>query len=407
MDNTEAINEQAQAHHAKPVTHRAEWVVVEKNNILQNGYVVVHDGFVIEIGKGGKTLDGPIVDHGNGVILPGLVNAHTHLELCALKNRVASQSGFLPWVQELLAQRSGLEPEILRHEASLGIEQLLLSGCIAAGDISTTGITRELFVRSPLLGIWFQEFLGTHPDKILTCRKGPRQSISLAGHAPHTTSPELLTRLKTLSSKGKLRFSIHLAESNEESEFIAGGKGAWADFLTERGIDFSFWGVGKNLTPVQHADQLGLLDADTIAVHLIQAHETDFEILRKNGSSVCLCLRSNQALHGTLPDVPSMMKHNINLCLGTDSLASVDTLSILDEMKFAATCFPEIPPADILEMATANGARALGLDGLTGTLRPGERGSFPYLDLTAGNIRQLMEAIVHASFQEPVKQITA
>jgi len=407
MDNTEAINEQAQAHHVKPVTHRAEWVVVEKNNILQNGYVVVHDGFIIEIGKGSKSVDGPIIDHGNGVILPGLVNAHTHLELCALKNRVASQNGFLSWVQELLAQRSGFEPETLLQEAALGIDQLLSSGCIAAGDVSTMGITQELFARSPLLGIWFQEFLGSHPDKTLTCRKGPGQSISLAGHAPHTTSPELLTRLKTLSLKAKLRFSIHLAESIEEVEFLATGKGAWADFLSERGIDFSSWGIGRNLSPVRYADQIRLLHSGTIAVHVIRADETDFEILRKNGSSVCLCLRSNQALHGTLPDVPSMMKHNINLCLGTDSLASVDTLSMFDEMKFAAARFPEIPPVDILEMATANGARALGLDGLTGTLRPGELGSFPYLDLPAGNVKQLMESIAHASFQGPVNRIPA
>jgi cytosine/adenosine deaminase-related metal-dependent hydrolase len=393
---------------AKPVTHRAEWVVVETNNILQDGYVVVQDGFITEIGKGSKTLDGPIVDHGNGVILPGLINAHIHLELCALKNRVASQNGFLSWVQELLAQRSGFEPETLLQEAALGIDQLLSSGCIAAGDVSTMGITQELFARSPLLGIWFQEFLGRHPDnKTLTCRKGPRQSFSLAGHAPHTTSPELLTRLKTLSLKAKLRFSIHLAESIEEVEFLARGKGPWADFLSERGIDFSSWGVGRNLSPVRYADQIRLLHSGTIAVHVIRADETDFEILRKNGSSVCLCLRSNQTLHGTLPDVRSMLKHNINLCLGTDSLASVDTLSMFDEMKFAATHFPEISPADILKMATGNGAAALELDGLTGTLRPGELGSFLYLDLPAGNVKQLMESIVHASFQGPVNRIPA
>ncbi|MBA4368328.1 MAG: hypothetical protein C0403_11915 [Desulfobacterium sp.] len=392
-------------HSAGPVTHQAGWIVVDQNTILQNGYVVVQDGLIAEIGKGKKISNNSVVDHGDGVILPGLVNAHTHLELCALKNRVKPENGFQSWVQELLAERDELEPETIQKESALGIEHLLSSGCIAAGDISTMGITKDLFIHSQLMGIWFQECLGNHSDTNLGCRKGPRQSISLAGHAPHTTSPELLGRLKTLTSKGKLPFSIHLAESREEAVFVASGKGEWADFLTERGIDFSFWGIGNNLTPIQYADQIGLLDSNTIAVHVIQSDENDFKILQKNGASVCLCLRSNHALHGELPDVPSMLKNRINLCLGTDSLASVDTLSVFDEMAFAANHFPEIPPADILEMATKNGAKALGLNGLAGTLVPGGIGSFIYLDLPADNVKQLMESIIHSAAQRTIHRI--
>ncbi len=392
-------------HSDRPVTHQAGWVVVDQNTILQNGYVVVQDGLIAEIGKGKKLSTDSVVDHGDGVILPGLVNAHTHLELCALKNRVKPENGFQSWVQELLAERASLEPETIQKESALGIEHLLSSGCIAAGDISTMGITKDLFIHSQLMGIWFQEWLGNHPDTSLNCRKGPRQSISLAGHAPHTTSPELLGRLKTITSKGKLPFSIHLAESREESIFIASGKGEWADFLTERGIHFSFWGIGNNRTPIQYADQIGLLDSNTIAVHVIQSDEKDFKILEENGSSVCLCLRSNHALHGELPDVPSMLKNRINLCLGTDSLASVDTLSIFDEMAFAANHFPEIPPADILAMATKNGAKALGLDGLAGTLEPGGIGTFLYLDLPAGNEKQLMESIIHSAAHKTIQRI--
>jgi len=392
-------------HSARPVTHQAGWVIVDQNTILQNGYVVVQDGLIAEIGKGKKLSKDSVVDHGNGVILPGLVNAHTHLELCALKNRVEPENGFQSWVQELLKERAELEPETIQRESALGVEHLLSSGCIAAGDISTMGITKEIFMNSQLLGIWFQEWLGNHSDTSLGCRKGPRQSISLAGHAPHTTSPEFLGRLKTITSNGKCPFSIHLAESREESIFIASGKGEWADFLTERGIDFSFWGIGKNCTPIQYADQIGLLDSNTMAVHVIQSNEKDLNILQENGSSVCLCLRSNHALHREMPDVPSMLKNRINLCLGTDSLASVDTLSIFDEMAFAANCFPEISPEDIFAMATKNGAKALGLEGLAGTLVPGGIGTFLYLDLSADNGKQLMESIVHSTAQRTIHRI--
>ena len=393
----------------KPVTHRAQWVAVEPGNILQNGYVVVQEGFIIEIGTGSKSIDGPIIDHGDGAIIPGLVNAHTHLELCALKDKLDPQQGFQAWVQDLISQRERLETETIFEEAGQGIQQLLETGCIAAGEIATLGLTRDLFMSSPLLGIWFQELLGEHlsPDTRLTCRKGPRQSVSLAGHAPHTTSPELLNRLKTLTQKGKLLFSLHLGESDAESEFIATGKGAWADFLRERKIDFSFWGVGNNLTPVAYASRNNLLDEHTLAVHLIQADQNDMEILQSSRTPVCVCLRSNQALHGKLPDIPVMLQHGLLLCLGTDSLASVDSLDLFDEMKFTATCFPDIPPAAILAMATRNGALALGLDGLAGTLRPGEIGSFLYLDLAAANMNQLLESIVHKAFTAPVKRTGA
>jgi cytosine/adenosine deaminase-related metal-dependent hydrolase len=390
---------------SKPVTHRAEWVVVEKNKILQNGYVIVQNGFITEVGKGSISINGPIVDHGDGVLLPGLVNAHTHLELSALKNEIQTQNGFQAWVRELVLKRAELEQETIQLEAAIGIDHLLSSGCTAVGEISTLGITQDLFMNSQLLGVWFQELLGNHPDKKLSCRKGPRQSISLAGHAPHTTSPALLGRIKTLTSKGKLPFPIHLAESQEENVFIANGRGEWADYLKERGIDFSFWNIGNNITPVQYSDQMGILDSQTLAVHVIHANETDIQILEKNRTSVCLCLRSNHKLHGTLPDVISMLKSKINLCLGTDSLASVDSLSIFDEMAFAANHFPEISPFDILEMATKNGAKALGLTGLTGTLLPGEIGTFLYLDLSANSVNQLLESIVHSGLQAPLTRI--
>nr|MBL0731695.1 amidohydrolase family protein [Desulfobacterales bacterium] len=126
----------------------------------------------------------------------------------------------------------------------------------------------------------------------------------------------------------------------------------------------------------------------------------DLEILKKNGVHVCLCPRSNQNLHQRLPDIEKMLAAGIKPCLGTDSLASVDTLSIFDEMAFVAASFPQVDPADILEMATLSGAKALGLGHQIGLLHPGCKEIFTYIPATAGNQADLIAQIVHTNFKD-------
>ncbi len=389
---------------SEPSVHRAGWVIADKNTIIRNGYIKVQDGYITETGKGRRVPNDHEIDYGEGVILPGLVNAHTHLELSALKDAVQTTAGFHAWVKELIAKRADLDPETLKQGAVSGMRDLLSSGCAVVGEISTLGITQDLFSESVLSGVWFQEILGNPWNPVLKCRKGTRQHLSVAGHAPHTTSPDILKKLKALSLREKLPFSIHLSESEDERSFFEQGRGQWADFLTERGIDFSGWGIpGK--TPVAHADNLGLLDSQTLAVHVNYADEEDLRIISEKNVFVCLCLRSNARLHDRIPDVKGLMKKKIKLCLGTDSLASVETLSIFDEMAYAAEKFPSIPPGEILAMATENGAAALGFPGVLGSLLPGGMGVFQYIPLAAANEKQLLECLVNAEFDGSTQMI--
>ncbi|MFO7559284.1 MAG: amidohydrolase family protein [Desulfobacterales bacterium] len=382
---------------SEPSVHRAGWVIADQNTIIQNGYVKIQNGYITETGKGRRVPNDHEVDYGEGVILPGLVNAHTHLELSALKDSVQTTAGFQAWVKELIEKRAELDLKTLKQGAVSGMRDLLSSGCAVVGEISTLGITQDLFSESVLSGVWFQEFLGNPRNPVLKCRKGNRQHLSVAGHAPHTTSPDILKKLKALSLREKLPFSIHLSESEDERLFFEQGRGQWADFLTERGIDFSGWDI-RGKTPVAYADTLGLLDSQTLAVHVNYADEEDLRIISEKNVFVCLCLRSNARLHDRIPDVKGLMKKNIRLCLGTDSLASVETLSIFDEMAYAAEKFPSIPPGEILAMATENGAAALGFPGVLGSLLPGGVGVFQYIPLAAANEKQLLEHLVNAGF---------
>ena len=309
------------------------------------------------------------------------------------------KKGFRFWVEKLIKQRETIGAKALHAGAKKGIKDLIESGCKLVGEISTLGLTWELLLNSDLAGIWFKEFLGNELNEKISCNGELKRVIkSVSGHAPHTLAPEILIKLKKAAHKNNLPFSIHLAESEDEIQFLKTGKGAWAKFLTSRSIDFSRWGLPVQ-GPVQYLKRLGILDNKTIAVHLIHTGKNDFETLLHHNTYICLCLRSNNNLHQKLPGVDKMLQAGIRPCLGTDSLASAESVSIFDEMKFISRSFPLISPADILSMATVNGAEALGFKNRYGSLAPEKCGYFIYLPINVSNRSDLLETIVNADFK--------
>ena len=387
---------------SSPVIHKAKWVVIDPWTIINDGYIGVESGLIKETGKG--SCSGHIIDHGHGALLPVMVNAHTHLELCALKDKVLPEEGFRNWVENLINLRNSAGTENLKTGAINGVKELIESGCGVIGEISTLGLTWEIVSNSSLRGVWFKEFLGNDSHQDIKCYSEKSFIKSIAGHAPHTLSPEFLVDLKNITRKENIPFSIHLAESEDEILFLTTGKGIWADFMTERGIDFSGWNLPVE-TPVRYLENLGVLDESTIAVHLIHADKKDFEILLRHNVRVCLCLRSNFNLHNMIPDLAGMLKAGIKPCLGTDSLASAESLSIFDEMIFVSKFFPSIPPAEILAMATVNGASSLGFGEMFGSLTPGKRAAFVYVPVNVSSKSGLLQALANADFKGSCKTV--
>ena len=175
---------------------------------------------------------------------------------------------------------------------------MLASGCGAVGEISSLGLTLEPVRKSGLAGVWFREFLGDHVSitEKWESRSGDLQT-SLAGHAPHTTSPKVLVEIKNRTRGQNAPFSIHLAESDEEMSFLTTAQGPWKDFLLSRGIDTASWGLPVE-SAVRHLHAIGILDNRTILVHVLHADQADLECIHESGAHVCLCPRSNAALHG-------------------------------------------------------------------------------------------------------------
>lgn len=376
--------------------HRAGKVITSPWRIIDNGYISVEDGIIVDVSSGKNSnipsYDVEVIDHGPGIIIPALVNGHTHFELSALKGKVPFDRGFNNWVRELLNQRELCGIDLIQQSAQKAMDEAAATGTLLVCEISTLGITEESFLNSELWGIWFQEYLGaispfnrTLSISSAFSRAALCKEISMAGHAPHTTSPEFLRELKLKTKKADLPFSIHVAESFDETQFICSGKGSWADFLTERGIDYSAWPITSR-SPVQYLKDMDLLDPQTIAVHLLNVDIEDIKIISQTGAKPVLCPRSNFNLHRTLPDIPLFLRSALKPALGSDSLASTESLSMFDEMAFVAAHFPQINPSDIFAMATINGADALGYGKIAGTLEKGKQADFIYVPLeVSGN----------------------
>ncbi len=394
--------------------YKAAWVVVSPHEILKNGYVKTSGGKIVEVGSGRIPRGSKVVRRGTGAIIPGLINAHAHLELCALKGLVPCDSGFRDWVILLLEERMKLDRQTILEFAKKGVEELRSSGCVAVGEISTLGHTRKLLAETRMPGVWFKEYLGNSNgsdsrqiSSLISGNDDPKAlTCSAAIHGPHTTAPDLIAEIVGAAGKRNIPVSIHLAESEDEMEFITTGKGNWADFLSFRGIRFSNWGVPAR-SPVRYLEKLDALRENMLAVHLLRCDQKDIEILAKNKVKVCLCPRSNQNLHKRLPDPEKFIQAGLKPCLGTDSLASCDTLSIPDEMAFVARTFESVSPADILAMGTINGAEALGISDRFGTLTPGKSAAMAYAPVEGDSPDAVLENIVHGNFSKPIEPLFA
>jgi aminodeoxyfutalosine deaminase len=373
--------------------HRARWIMVEPGQWLENGWVAIKDHRIHNVSRGcvSPSADRRIIDHGDGILMPALVNAHTHITLSG-SARPQAINGFIPWVQALISERNRQSLEEATQTVRDGAKALKNTGTGLLGDFGPHIPITGLLESTGLYATVWLECLGN--DRELPPLPESHKTIchAYAAHAPHTSSPTLLKRVQAADHRLGQRYCLHLAESQAETQFLQEGKGAWADFMTHMGIDFSNWDCfGKR--PVEMALEMGLLDQNTLAVHFLEINAKEMEEFAQTGAHVCLCPRSNRTLHHKLPDIHGFLKAGIRPAMGTDSLASVSTLSLFDEMRFIAEHYPGLNPDVILRFGTVNGAAALGYPDM-GSFRPGNRSSMIYVDFEAKNPKEAAEALV-------------
>lgn len=376
----------------------AGWVWCQQGDLRRGAAVLVQGGRVKEVVER-RPAGCPLTDLGEGLLMPGLVNAHTHLELSFLAGVLPPRGDFVGWLEQMVAARPGHDHETAAQATAGAVEQAKASGTALVADITNTGRAREAMSQAGLSGLSFFEALGQAkcepPPAGLAWRGAMLMANGVAAHAPYSVPAERLAELKRRA--GDLPFCIHAAESRAEMEFMLGqgpeGR-RLEQFLLARGLRRDSLGL-TGLRPLAHLRALGLLDRRTMLVHGVQLSRQEARDLAASGASLCLCPRSNLGLTGALAPVEDLLAAGVNLALGTDSLASCPDLSPWAEMATLIRAVPGLAPESILHMATAGGARALGLERHFGHLRPGVAAPLAFVPLSALGADSALEAVVH------------
>lgn len=401
-----------------PILHRAEWVIPVTSPPIRGGAVWVKGDHVLTVGpyaqmKAAGPSPAREVDHGSSAILPGLVNAHTHLELSGVHGRIdLPRDGFTQWLRELFALRPLMTEEFLKNGMVHGQRKLADQGCCLCGDITNgaclptnaqyhhgelqaggnerlpdagyssehsslsthhSRVTRQVFLE--VLGFDREGLDGAlNADLGGTLGISPPSGVplSLAAHACYSTSASVIRGAKEWCRTRGLRFSMHVAEHLEEIEFLEDGTGFCREILENLGRWVPQW-IPPKASPVNYLEQLRVLDSETLLVHAVHLTDADWEIVCKNRCSVCFCPRSNRYLNIGQPDIGKALRLGLVTALGTDSLASNTDLNLFAEAAYVLDHYPDVSPEAALLMITLGGARALGQERHFGAIQPEKR----------------------------------
>ena len=379
------------------------------------GAVAVDEGRLVDAGSRDEVLSrhgegAELRDLGVAALMPGLVNAHTHLELSWMQADPPPGEDYASWLRGLLERREGEDAETARAAARREIDAMRSRGTVALADVANGLGTAPLLARSGMHAIVFLELLGfraSTAEEILQRAAGELESLSESGdlggaddrvrieltpHAPHTTSAPLLRALAGRSAASVEPLTLHVAESAAETALLHDGSGPFPELYRER----DFWDEGwepPGQSPVEYLDRLGVLSDRTLAVHCVQLGQRDHAILQSRRCTVVTCPRSNRRLGVGKAAVPELMAKGIPVTLGTDSLATAPDLDMFKEMAALCEEHPSLKPAAVLRMATLNGAQALGLGDRLGSIEPGKLAELVVVPLASEQDNPL-EAVV-------------
>lgn len=394
-------------------SYRARWLIPVSSPPIENGRLVAVNGRIACVERASGPM-GSDLDLGDVAVLPGFVNAHTHLELTFCRGQVPYRGSFTQWIRDL-AGRTSQTPAEQAGAVEEGLRESLAAGVAAVADIGHGQAVADRWRAAPPALVGFLEVLGMGPRRrqphdrsldaaVQTCeevlrtvQKAPGQppmfAIGLSPHAFYSTDPEIYREAIDFCRRTCRPICTHLAETREEWQFLADGTGPLRDLLEEWGLwDGSFRPPG--CSPVEYARRLGLLECRPLLAHVNYAGDEDLDLLAASGASVAFCPRTHRFFeHGPHP-YADMLDRGVNVCIGTDSLASNETLSVLDELRFLRRQDRRLSDGQLLAAGTLAGARALGLDRELGSLEPGKRASLVVVSLDDPATREPMADVL-------------
>jgi 5-methylthioadenosine/S-adenosylhomocysteine deaminase len=382
--------------------YSARWLLPISSPPIDDGAIAIEGQTILTVGPVSEVEaaypDAPVTHFRDSVILPGLVNAHSHLELTVMRGFLENQENdFFAWLRKLTIARLAMTKEDLFVSSMCGAIEAARAGITCLGDSSSFAVQsmralKEVGLRS----IVYQESFG--PDAELAAGNFARlrdQVAEMLGlqtaevhagvspHAPYTVSAPQLKLISRLAIDESLPLMMHAAESEAERSFMTEGTGPFADGLQTRGIEWRAPGVST----IQYLRRHGVLDTRPLLAHCINVDEADLEIIKTERAGVAHCPKSNAKLrHGRAP-FRQFIKAGINVGLGSDSVASNNTCDILEEARFATLLTRLDRDADsingeqALYAATLGGARAMGLEDRIGSLEAGKQADLAVVSL--------------------------
>lgn len=346
---------------------------------IKNGVIVLNDkDIIVEIYENSDLKESEKLEFYNGVIVPGFVNAHSHLELAAFKNKLPEKSKFPAFLENIVKEKRRIEEKELYKDANLADKYMYSRGISAVADISNSILTGEIKSKSRIDYTSFVELYSTKnisDDEVLEKGKKIKDEFrnkynlkaNLSPHSFYSLSNSLFKRICEKSDM----ISVHNQESNKENEFSISGKGEIASFISRTNPKIK---NEKITAKTSLQSMMDYLPGKSLLVHNLYTSEKDIKIAIESGKIFywVLCPNSNMFIENKLPDIELLNKYNLKIALGTDSLASNKKLCILEEIKTILNNLPAISFEKALKWATINGAKALNVEKKLGSLEKGK-----------------------------------
>lgn len=391
---------------------RARIILPVSRPPIEDGAIAIAGNRIVSIGRWRDLKPdntGEIVDMGQSVLLPGLVNAHCHLDYTHMGGNIPQPRSFADWIKAVVALKGAWSYADFARSWLDGAKMLLRTGTTTVADVEAVPeLIPDMWAATPLRVISFRELISLKSrfavheqmDKAVSEWAALPDAAFRAGlspHAPYTTSPELLRLATRAAQEHNWRLATHVAESEQEFEMFMYRHGALYDWLKSQ-RDMSDCGLGS---PVRHLEGCGYLTENLLAVHVNYLWRDDAALVGRRKVSVVHCPRSHAYFRHLLFPRTELEAAGANICLGTDSLASAlkvrnqpMELNMFAEMRALASNAPDLAPAAILKMATSNGAQALGRKGELGELCSNALADFVSIPF-AGRTSEVFEAVVH------------
>ncbi len=368
--------------------YHARWVLPITQPPIENGTVVENDGTISYVGPRSAAPPGPDYELGESILMPGLVNTHTHLELTSMRGFL-EDCRFTVWIDKLRRSRNEvMDQNALLDSARFGLVEGLEAGITTYSDTCSSGVAMQAMREANVRGIMYQEVFGPDPShaedamldleqrvEVLRSKQTDLVSLGVSPHAPYTVSDPLYDAAAQFANSRKLPLAMHIAESQGEFDLVTKGAGDFAEGWKRRGIEVT----PRARSPIALLEERGALERGPLLIHCVRVDEDDMKIMARRNCSVAHCPASNAKFgHGIAPLLP-LIAAGIRVGIGSDSVASNNRMDILDEARLsvlihrAATRRHDAFGAhDALQLATIGGARALGIDARVGSLEVGK-----------------------------------